>query len=82
MPPWPGSTDRGALGRAGGRFGSTLGRQRRSRFTCAGAHCCIVAVLLPSDVASARKGAARTMPRRYCPLFTHSHLDAFFFFFF
>lgn len=55
-----------------------------SRFTCAGAHCCIVAVLLPSDVVSARKGAAWTMPRRYCPLFTHSHLDASFlsFFFF
>ncbi|XP_076209865.1 E3 ubiquitin ligase RNF157 isoform X2 [Aptenodytes patagonicus] len=30
----------------------------------------------PSDAAGAREGAARTVPRHYCPLFTHSHLDA------
>lgn len=49
------------------------------------AHGRIVAVPLPSDAAGVRKGAARAVPRRYCPLFTQSHTDASFlshFFFF
>lgn len=43
-------------------------------FTCA--HHRIVAVSLPSDAAGARKGAAGAVPRRYCPLFTRSRLEA------
>lgn len=40
------------------------------------AHGRIVAVPLPSDAAGVRKGAARAVPRHYCPLFTQSHTDA------
>lgn len=73
MTPWPGSTNQGPLGCARGKVWLNPAQ-------VVGEQVLVHMRWYPSPLFHCppmQKGAARTMPRRYCPLFTRSHLDMF-----